>query len=122
MTQVTVITGVERRRTWTDDQKLELIEATLEPGANVSEIARAADIAPAQLYRWRKELLDPDPEPESGFVPVMVEDTPERLRPEPMDIGGGDAAITIEVAGAVVKIAAHAPPALVTAALQGLRA
>ena len=68
MTQVTVITGVERRRTWTDDQKLELIEATLEPGANVSEIARAADIAPAQLYRWRKELLDPDPEPESVFV------------------------------------------------------
>src|SRR3546814_9535874 len=88
MTQVTVITGFERRRTWTDDQKLELIEATLEPGANVSEIARAADIAPAQLYRWRKELLDPDPEPESGFVPVLVDDTPERLRAEPtVDIG-----------------------------------
>ncbi|EZP64503.1 MULTISPECIES: IS66-like element accessory protein TnpA [Sphingomonadaceae] len=121
MTQVTVITGVERRRTWTDDQKLELIEATLEPGANVSEIARAADIAPAQLYRWRKELLDPDPEPESGFVPVLVDDTPERLRAEPtVDIGS--VAIEIEIAGAVVRIAPHAPPALVTAALQGLRA
>ncbi len=44
----------------------------MEPGANVAEIARAADIQPAQLYRWRKELLDPDPEPESGFIPVLV--------------------------------------------------
>lgn len=119
MTQVTVITGVERRRTWTDDQKLELIEATLAPGANVSEIARAADIAPAQLYRWRKELLDPAPEPESGFVPVLVDDTPERLGGEPADMGG--VAIEVEIAGAVVRISAHAPPALVMAALQGLR-
>ncbi|MCF8710505.1 IS66-like element accessory protein TnpA [Rhizorhapis sp. SPR117] len=119
MTQVTVITGAERRRTWTDDQKLELIEATLEPGANVSEIARAADIAPAQLYRWRKELLDPDPEPESGFVPVMIADTPARTSGEAT--GMGPAAIEIELAGAVVRIAADAPPALVTAALQGLR-
>jgi len=119
MTQVTVITGVERRRTWTDDQKLALIEATLEPGANVSEIARAADIAPAQLYRWRKELLDPDPEPENGFAPVLIDDTPERSRGE---ASGISAAIEIEVAGAVVRIAACAPPALVTAALQGLRA
>jgi transposase len=120
MTQVTVISGVERRRTWTDDQKLELIEATLEPGANVSEIARAADIAPAQLYRWRKELLDPDPEPESGFVPVLVDDTPGRPRGERADMGS--VAIEIEVAGAVLRIAAHTPPALVTAALQALRA
>jgi len=120
MTQMTVITGVERRRTWTDDQKLALIEATMEPDANVAEIARAADIAPAQLYRWRKELLDPDPEPETGFAPVVIDDTPERLRSEPADMGG--VAIEVEIAGAMVRIAAHAPPALVTAALQGLRA
>ena len=119
MTQVAVITGVERRRTWTDDQKLELIEATLEPGANGAEIARAADIAPAQLYRWRKELLDPDPEPESGFAPVMIEDTPERSHRD--STGMGSAAIEIELAGTVVRIAADAQPALVTAVLQGLR-
>ena len=116
MKQMTVITGVERRRTWTDDQKLALNEATLEPGANVAEIARAADVQPAQLYRWRKELLDPDTAPESGFAPVMVEDVPDRPR------RAMSAAIEIEVAGAVVRIAADAPPALVTATLEGLRA
>lgn len=119
MSQVTVITGVERRRTWTDDQKLELIEATMEPGANVSEIARAADIAPAQLYRWRKDLLDPDPEPETGFAPVVIEETPERPYREAQSMS---AALEIELAGALVRIAVNAPPALVTAALQGLKA
>jgi transposase len=116
MTRVTVITGVERRRTWTDDRKLELIEATMEPGANVAEIARAADIQPAQLYRWRKELLDPDPEPESGFIPVLVEEPPSCV-----STGHMGAAIEVDLDGAVVRIAADAPPALVTAALRGVR-
>lgn len=117
MTQVTVITGTERRRSWTDDQKLELVMATMEEDANVSEIARAADLQPAQLYRWRKELLDPDPEPERGFVPVVVEDPPLRTQGATM----GMAAIEIEVDGAILRIAADAPPVLVTAALQGVR-
>ncbi|MFT6673794.1 MAG: transposase [Afipia broomeae] len=117
MTQVTVIAGTERRRTWTDDQKLDLVLATMEEDANMSEIARAADIQPAQLYRWRKELLDPDPEPERGFVPVVVEEAPPRREATSM----GMAAIEIEVDGATVRIAADAPLALVTAALQGVR-
>jgi len=117
MSQVTVISGVERRRIWTDDQKLELIEATMEPGANISEIARAADLQPAQLYRWRKELLDPDPEPESGFVPVVVEEGSSDHRAVPMS----EVAIEVEVDGAVLRIAADAPLALVAAALQGVR-
>ena len=109
MTQVTVIAGTERRRTWTDDQKLDLVLATMEEDANMSEIA--------QLYRWRKELLDPDPEPERGFVPVVVEEAPPRREATSM----GMAAIEIEVDGATVRIAADAPLALVTAALQGVR-
>eukprot|EP00611_Tribonema_gayanum_P027950 TRINITY_DN7044_c0_g2_i1.p1 TRINITY_DN7044_c0_g2~~TRINITY_DN7044_c0_g2_i1.p1 ORF type:complete len:119 (-),score=15.57 TRINITY_DN7044_c0_g2_i1:30-386(-) len=117
MTQVTVITGADRRRIWTDDQKLELVMATMEEDANVSEIARAPDIQPAQLYRWRKELLDPDPEPERGFVPLVVEEPPPRREAATL----GMAAIEIEVDGAILRIAADAPPALVTAALQGVR-
>lgn len=120
MSQVTVITGVERRRVWTDDQKLDLIEATMEPGANVSEIARAADIAPAQLYRWRKELLDPDPDPdggEEGFVPVMIDSSAPPVPVSP----GFATVIELQVDGAVIRIAAAAPSALVAATLEGLR-
>ncbi|WP_084044632.1 transposase-like protein (plasmid) [Ensifer sp. WSM1721] len=53
---VEVITSVERRRRWSREEKERLVAATLEPTANVSEIARSAGIHVSQLFRWRKEL------------------------------------------------------------------
>ncbi|WP_128948614.1 transposase [Bradyrhizobium nanningense] len=51
-----VITSVERRRRWSQDEKERLVAASLEPGANVSEVARMAGLHVSQLFRWRKEL------------------------------------------------------------------
>ena len=51
MGQVTVYSGVERRRRWTDEQKRALIEAAFAPGAIVAEVARFADVRPSQSYR-----------------------------------------------------------------------
>ncbi len=41
-TQIEVITSVERRRRWSAAEKERLVTASLEPGATVSEVARAA--------------------------------------------------------------------------------
>lgn len=38
MSQITVISGPERRRVWTDQQKREVVAAVSAPGANVAEI------------------------------------------------------------------------------------
>nr|WP_097092113.1 transposase [Novosphingobium sp. Chol11] len=46
MSQVTVISGPQRRRVWTDQQKRELVAAVSVPGANVAEIVRRADLRP----------------------------------------------------------------------------
>jgi transposase len=54
MAQITVISGVERRRQWNDDQKLALIEAAMAPGASVAAVARDADVATSSIYRWRR--------------------------------------------------------------------
>ncbi|MDO7835454.1 transposase [Sphingobium sp. HBC34] len=43
MSQITEISGPERRRVWTDQQKRELVAAVSAAGANVAEIARRAD-------------------------------------------------------------------------------
>ena len=59
MSQVTIISGVERRRVWPDEQKRALVAAACEPGASVAEIARRADLRPSQLYRWRRDLAVP---------------------------------------------------------------
>ncbi|MNE42424.1 IS2 repressor TnpA [compost metagenome] len=53
---IEVITSVERRRRWSPEDKERLVAACFEPGAVISEIARAAGIHVSQLFRWRKEL------------------------------------------------------------------
>src|SRR3546814_3332315 len=73
MSQVTVISGVERRRMWSLEQKLALVAAASAPGASVAELARRADLRPSQIYRWRPDLR-PATEPESAFLPVAVRD------------------------------------------------
>lgn len=109
MTQVTLISGVERRRVWTDEQKRALVAAACEPGASVAEIARRADLRSSQLYRWRRDLAEPV---SPGFAAVTVTS-------EPGPVAG--CAVVLEVGGAVLRIAADAPPALVAAVVRSLR-
>src|SRR5467141_3615339 len=63
MARVEVITGPERRRRWSEDQKRAIVAASFAPGAVVSDVARRADISAGQIYRWRQELRADDPGP-----------------------------------------------------------
>ena len=56
--EVEVITGVERRRRWTPEQKLELVRRTMQPGMSVSFVARDAGITASQLFQWRRAYTD----------------------------------------------------------------
>ncbi|WP_041678993.1 IS66-like element accessory protein TnpA [Rhizobium etli] len=74
---IEVVTSVERRRRWSREDKERLVAACLEPGAVLSEIARAAGIHVSQLFRWRKELCqieEPRIEAANTLVPVIVSD------------------------------------------------
>ena len=59
MSYSTLITGPERRRRWSEEQKLELLAEAFGPGGNVTETARRADIHTSLLYRWRRATLTP---------------------------------------------------------------
>jgi len=108
MGQITVISGAERRRPWTDEQKLALIEAAFAPGAKVAQVAAQADIRPSQIYRWRRDLLVPQ-----STVPVVV--TGQSSGPDSSSV------LVIEVQGATVRVMANAPGSFVTAVLRALR-
>lgn len=56
--RIEVITGSSRRRRWSTEQKLRIIEDSYEPGASVSEVARRHGVAANLLFRWRKLLTD----------------------------------------------------------------
>jgi transposase len=46
---------VARRRRWSDEFKAEMVARSLEPGANVSALAREIGILPSQLFGWRSD-------------------------------------------------------------------
>ena len=56
MAQVHVLTGPERRRRFSLEEKRRLVGAAFAPGAVVSEVARRADVCASLIYRWRREL------------------------------------------------------------------
>jgi transposase len=111
MGQVAIFSGAQRRRRWGLDEKRAVVEAAFAPGATVVHVARAADVAPGQIYRWRQELTGSVP---AGFARVDVQ-RDER------GSAVADPVLVVELSGAVVRIMAAAPPALAGAILQALR-
>jgi transposase len=115
MTYSAVLVGPERRRRFTEDQKLAILAAAFAPGASVADVARQADVCTSVIYRWRQIHMARDRP--GGFAPAVVVEAP-RSHGHP----GAEPAIVVEFpGGARVSIAASAPAALVTAALRVLK-
>jgi transposase-like protein len=55
-----VITGTGRRRRWSSDDKMRIVLESLEPDANVSEVARRQGLSPQQLFAWRRAVRSPE--------------------------------------------------------------
>jgi transposase len=77
---VEVITSVERRRRWSRAEKERIVSAAMEPGANASEVARAAGIHTSQLFRWRQQLCERGQVP-AAFNPVAITAEPQSASP-----------------------------------------
>jgi transposase len=52
--RVEVITSVQRRRRWTPEEKIRIVEEAYLPGNSVSLVARRHGIAGNQLFTWRR--------------------------------------------------------------------
>jgi transposase len=55
MTTATVLSGPERRRRWTEAEKVRIVEESLSGEASVAAVARRHDVHPNQLHRWRRQ-------------------------------------------------------------------
>jgi transposase len=130
MSRMTVLTGPERRRRWSGDERLRILTEAFSPGACVSEVARRHDVSTALIYGWRRKLRRELPAPASSALLAMSPSTmvgtsfAEAVltdEPEP-DVAETGAAIVIDLpGGGRVSIAASTPPALAAAALKALR-
>ena len=69
-----IITGVERRRRWSLEEKLRIVAETGQPGIGIAEIARRYEISRGLLWNWRSQVRRGVLRPESPpvFLPVRT--------------------------------------------------
>jgi transposase len=134
MAQVHVLTGPERRRRFSLEQKRAMVAAAFAPGAVVAEVARRADVCSSLIYRWRRELGGAS----HGFAevilaPGVVGGGNRRGEPDglpvlrPVEVArpkAGDAAAAMEIelsGGSRVRIPGSISPELAAAVIAALR-
>ena len=72
--RIEVITGVGRRRRWTDEEKAWIVAESLDPTTTISAVARRYGLHASQLFVWRQRLAAPAAREAPAFVPVVVAD------------------------------------------------
>ena len=111
MSRIEVLSGPERRRRWSAEQKRSIVAEAFAPGASVCEVARRRDVVPGQIYRWRHELRSRRGGicGSGGRAGAGGEN------------GGGRPAVEIELGRDIrVRIAATAPKELASAIIKAL--
>jgi len=133
--RIEMITGAERRRKWSAEEKAEIVAESLAEGAVVSEVARRHGLSPQQLFGWRARLRDavqgsaPSPDSMPAFVPAIVEGKPPSPSAPALpaavvamgSVGVDPAPIEIALGGVIVRVRGEADPRALTAVLKALR-
>ena len=118
--RVEVLTGPDRRRKWSDDDKARIVAETLEPGEVVAEVARRWQVCSQQVFTWRREMRA-GAAARLGFVPIVAE-VPAPT-PEPTaSLARAAAAVEVRLAGAVLRVEPGTDGELLTTVLRAIRA
>ena len=110
-----VITGVGRRRRWTDEDKARIVAESLDPATTSSAVARRYGLHASQLFVWRQQLAAPAARQAPGFVPVLVA---EEDAATPAGMAGR---IEIALGPAVVRVGADVDTAALRRVLEAVR-
>jgi transposase len=140
--RIELITGTGRRRHWSSDNKARILLESLQPGANVSDVARRNGLSPQQLFGWRREVRDAEPAASpvrkrgrpkkdrgcapsvvtapTHFAPIVIAPAASSPPPPPpTEASAGTIEITI--GDAVVRVSGQVDMALLAAVLRVVR-
>lgn len=67
-----VFTGPERRRGWSAEEKLAIVDEVGVNGRTLSDVAMRHDLGPQNIYHWRRELSREGLRPSGVDVPVFL--------------------------------------------------
>jgi transposase len=113
--RIEVITGVGRRRRWTDEEKARIVAESLDPATTSSAVARRYGLHASQLFTWRQRLAALAGCEGSGFVPVVVAEDAAATSPEPAG------RIEIALGPAVVRVGPDVDAAALRRVLEAVR-
>ena len=86
-----VLSGPERRRRWSTEEKLRVLEQSIAPGSSVSLTCRLHGIRSGQLYTLRKQFRLGEL---TGFLPVSIAAEVPRLQGSGPAVQSPEAATT----------------------------
>lgn len=55
--RIDIRVGVERRRKWSREDRLRIVQQSLAKGAIIADVALRNEVAPSLIYEWRKQAL-----------------------------------------------------------------
>ncbi len=110
-----MITGVGRRRRWTDEEKAWIVAESLAPATTASAVARRYGLHASQLFVWRQQLAAPAVRDAPAFVPVVVA---EDGAVAPAEMAGR---MEITLGPAVVRVGADVDAAALRRVLEVVR-
>lgn len=122
MSQITVFAGPERRRRWSEEERLRVLAEAFSPGACVAEVCRRHDISTSLIYTWRSKLRQAHAEAEASEPPVPAFAEAVVVDEDTGSCAGAAPAMVIDLArGKRVSVFPSASPAQVVAVLKALR-
>jgi len=132
--RIEVLTGPGRRRRWSDEEKAQIVVETMQPGARVTVVARRWHVCPQQVWGWLRQareggLVLTGHGQVPSFVPIVTAG-PSADTDAARAAAVGQAAkltaplpcIEIQLAGAVVRVAADTNGVLLSEVLRAVRA
>jgi transposase len=116
---------VRGRRTFrTNQEKRQIVEETLKPGASVSVVARAHNVNANQVFLWRRQHREGwfEENKATALVPVSIKAAVRKVtrRASKPATSTASGTIDINLGHARVRIEGAADPECVRAALEGL--
>jgi transposase len=115
------VTGVVRRRRWSDEEKGRIVAEAIAPGAVIADVARRHDLVPHHLWNWiriareGRFTLPDDGLP--AFVPVRSVETGQASEPAQ---AGRSAAIELLIGAVTVRVPAGSEARDVEAVLRAV--
>ena len=81
---IEIITGNERRRRWSTEEKLRIVAESHEPGACVKAVAARHDVYPSLVFNWRRQVREGrlNARDSSDFVPVRLLQSGQPMAPQ----------------------------------------